>query len=254
MVQVLQPKNRERPSFAQSIVGGLVEGIPAGIEKYQSIKKQGSEKQAVKNKFGEDIANLPKDLQKVSIENDLKGKQAEKEKAAYATFADKLELSHPDDKKMKGIAEIYRSDLPSKDKSQLVTALTGTDIYRDQQQRRLQMDTDLRRYNNRIKEINEEIKTLRFPQTKDKERHEQLNKMRMGLQQERDQLLGFKYLEGLNEDEEEQEIEDVAEDETGLTQFDPSNEKHQSVAKKLMEQYKDKEKVRVELRKKFKGV
>jgi hypothetical protein len=73
MVQVLKSNREKQPSFLQSIVGGLVQGLPAGIEKYAGLKKERGQQKAISDILGEEYAGLPPELQKIALAEQLKG-------------------------------------------------------------------------------------------------------------------------------------------------------------------------------------
>lgn len=184
-----------------------------------------------KNKAEEDAAKLAGE-QKVQKE--------------MMSFADRLEAQDP---KFKGVADIYRLDIPLDQKTKIVQSITGTDVYREDQQRRLQFDSTLKRYNSRLKELDSEISNVKNPNSTGKAEADALRKQRIALRNERDQLLDFKALSGY-EDDEEAEAE-----ETGRkVKFNPSNKEHRAKAEQLYKKFKDKEKVRQALLKEFKGL
>jgi len=229
MVQVLSAREPKK-TFAQKLNIGIGKGLESANEMYKEYQKESKE---------------------------------QKSKKEMVNFADQLESSNPDSPAHKTIANIYRLDIPTKDKSEMVKGLMGIDPFKVEQQKRLQMDSILKRYTNKLKEINDELKNMPFKNTKNKERYDQLNTQRLKLIEEKDSLLEFKSLNMLGDEEEiEQEIDvdeeldtDYSDDfEEPKIKFDPSNEKHQAVARKLYETLKDKEKVREELKKKFTGI
>lgn len=72
-IQVLDAPPPKGPSFLQSLLGGLAEGVGPGIEKFQGLQKEAQQKKAIASKFGEEIANLPSELQKIYVSESLKG-------------------------------------------------------------------------------------------------------------------------------------------------------------------------------------
>jgi hypothetical protein len=119
------------------------------------------------------------------------------------------------------------------------------------------MDSVLNRYSKRLKEIDDQIKGLKFPNSKDKPELLELKKQRDSLSHERDQLLDFKALNGL-EDGQEESFEDEEDDEFEPTgkkvKFNPNNKEHKAKAEQLYKKFKDKEKVREILSKEFEGL
>jgi len=280
-VQIL-PANPKR-SFGEKINAGLGYGLNA-LENFMNQRQQEQkavneyeqENETYKSLTGRDLSKNPKTREK-EIEYALRGEQElkkgefkKKTKAEEAaeklrgedktqkqlmTFADKLEAKDP---KFAGIADVYRLDIPLDQKTKIVQSITGTDIYREDQQRRLMLDSTLKRYNLRLKELDDDIKSIKFPLTRDKEAYTALVQQRSALRNERDQLLDFKSLNYEDDEENDFESDEEAmiedEEESPKVAFNPKNEKHQAVAKKLYEKYRDKEKVRKELMKHFKGL
>lgn len=78
MVQVLSQLPPKGPSFLQSLLGGAVSGIQPALEKYQGLQKEAQQKQALKSKFGEEIANLPPEMQKIYAQELFKNEFAPK--------------------------------------------------------------------------------------------------------------------------------------------------------------------------------
>jgi hypothetical protein len=279
MVQVLPARSPRGPNAFESLLGGLAEGVVPAIQQYQ--KKQAEEEQyrqendTYSQLTGRSLSRNPRIREKeidyalkfqhefgrehLKQQNKLK-EDAEKLRGQKQTqdqmmsFADRLEARDP---KFKGVADIYRLDIPLDQKTKIVQSLMGTDVFREDQQRRLQMDSTLKRYNSRIKEIDEEIKNVRNPNSTGKDEINVLRRQRMDLRNERDQLLDFRALNGFeNEEEDFDDVEsEPEEEEEGPTvKFDANNPKHKAVAEKLFKKYKDKEKVRQILRKNFKGL
>ena len=200
----------------------------------------------------------------------------------HKDFADKLEASNPSNPLYKGLAQVYRSDLPSEEKTNIANKLIGLDPYKLQQQQRLKMDSIYKRYNNRIKEVREDLKSAsdfavdemgKIDKTKPSPRRE-LEKQLRALQDERDQLLNFASLQDIYLDQDESpkefgEVEAKVEDEEeGKPEFNPENPEHKAKAEQLYKKIKAdaeklggyispekiKEKVSKELKKEFIGL
>jgi uncharacterized protein YdcH (DUF465 family) len=190
----------------------------------------------------------------------LKGEQ--KVQKELAGFADRLVESNPNSPVHKTLGEIYKLDIPMDQKTQLAKSLTGMDPFKVEQQKRLQLDSVLKRYNSRLKELDSEITNVKNPNSSGKEETTELRKQRMALRNERDQLLDFRALNGMEdieesddfEAEEDEGEEGLGEEEGPKVTFNSNNPKHKAVAQKLFKQHKDKEKVRKILLKKFKGL
>ena len=287
MVQILPARERRErgPTVGQRLAEGVGKGLEVASKIYEeSQKKKVNEQQyqqeneKYKKLTGSDLSRNEKTREKeiefaLKGEHEIKGQKAkfenkEREDAAklageqktqkeLMSFADRLEASDP---KFKGVADIYRLDIPLDQKTKIVQSITGTDVYKEDQQRRLQLDSVLKRYNSRLKEVDDEIKNVRNPNSTGLEEVNELRKQRMALRNERDQLLDFRALNGMEEEEElaaEDEVELEGLDEEGAgpkVTFDPSNKGHKAAAEKLYKKYKDKEKVRKILSKKFKGL
>ncbi len=78
MVQVLSAPKPKQPSFLQSLMGGIAEGVGPAIEKYEGLQRQNSQKEAISKTFGSEIANLPPELQKLAVAESLKYQGKEK--------------------------------------------------------------------------------------------------------------------------------------------------------------------------------
>lgn len=288
MVQILPANPRyKKPSIGARLSESIGVALNEGLKAFQERQKLNAEEQQYQQeneaakRAGIDLSGIrnPK-MREKAFELSLQGKnQIQKDELKYknkadefaakvageqetnkklATFADKLEASNPNSPAHKALADIYRLDVPLDQKTEIIRALTGTDPFKSDQQNRLQMDSVLKRYNARLKELDNEIKNVPNPNSSGKEEVSQLRQQRMALRSERDQLLDFKSLNGMEDQEEDLEDsfeEEETEDEEGpKVKFDPNNKKHRAAAEKLFKKYKDKEKVRQILRKNFKGL
>jgi hypothetical protein len=68
-------------------------------------------------------------------------------------FANTLEANNPDSKQHKTLADLYRSDLPLEHISKIAQSLTGIDPFKQQQQDRLNIDSQAKLYNSAIKNL-----------------------------------------------------------------------------------------------------
>jgi hypothetical protein len=276
MVQII-PANPRNKSFGEALGKGLGAGLQALGEGYakkkneekqerqlqeenEALRQQGIELGGIRNpKLREKGFELGFKQKNKAAEQAEKLKGEQETQKQLVSFADRLESENP---KLKGIADIYRLEgIPLDQKTKIVQSITGTDIYREDQQKRLMLDSTLKRYNSRLKELDSEIQNVKNPNSTGREEANNLRKQRMALRNERDQLLDFRALNGMeeewDEDEEDFEIEDEAEDdveaeEAPKVRFDPNNNKHRATAEKLYKKYKDKEKVRKILQRNFK--
>lgn len=264
MVQIIE--ENKKPSFAQKLNVGVGRGLEMGqqlIQQHKEKKDIQTENEAAK-KLGVDLSGIkdPKMRQK-AYEQALQGKlpsqiEAKEQslKPKYKDFADKIEADNPGSPIHKMVADIYRSDLPTDDKSNLVKSITGLDPFKMDQQRRLQNDQYIKLYGQKIKEIDNELKTAKTYSKVKGEPSEAdiLKQQKKALQAERDQILNYQIMNGeLSEEEIPEEEEDIEEEEE-KPKFDPSNKQHKAKAEQLYKTLKDKEKVREALSKEFSGL
>lgn len=262
MVQILP----RIPTFGERIGAGLGAGLSEAFSKIpeyltekkkqeEEFRKMAKENEALK-RFGIDLTDISSpQARSQAIGLALQGKtpeQMQKQEAdllpKMRSFADQLEASNPQSPQHKLVADIYRSELPSDEKSSLVKTLTGIDPYKMEQQNRLQRDSLLKYYNQKIKETDNDIKNARYSD------RATLQDQKRTLQAERDRILDFKALVG-DADEKEEEFETGVEEEEEeeKVKFNPKNPKHVAVFKKLDKQFKrDRQKVNKALAKAFK--
>jgi hypothetical protein len=273
--------------FGRAIGGGAGQGLSQALQERQQLKDLAAENAQILKETGVDLSGIknPEARKMAFVEamkekrplnelqksqkaladaraNELrsKGDQLASDKKAMYAFGDKLQTDNPDNPLYKTIGDVYKSNLPPDQASNIVKAITGVDPFKAQQQLRLQMDSVLNRYSKRLKEIDDQIKGLKFPNSKDKPELLDLKKQRNSLSNERDKLLDFKALNGLGDDEEESFADEEDEDEfepqkTGKkVKFDPNNKEHKAKAQQLYKKFKDKEKVRQMLSKEFEGL
>jgi hypothetical protein len=174
----------------------------------------------------------------------LEGYVGKKKKAAeqkeLESFADKIEKNYPNSPMHKTIADLYRSNLPMDQKSEIVKGLTGLDPFKALQQERLNKEASRKQYNQRIKEEMDKLKS--YPPLEEEKRIKAFVKK---LQTERDYLLGF------DEGDERPAPEEKEEEKPKKVKFKESNPEHKAKAQQLMKKFNDKEKVRQELAKEF---
>ena len=140
------------------------------------------------------------------LQNRTQQMQRQNEQKAYENIATRIEGESPNTASQRLIASVYRSPLNPEQKEKIVKNLTSAVPYRAEQQQRLALDSVLKRYNSRIKELDSEIKTSSY------KNRAQLKAQKKALQDERDYLLNF---ESLNKINEEQKVK-----------FDPNNPEH----------------------------
>lgn len=269
MVQVLAAVPKKK-TFMQKLGMGVERGLEAAKPFVEAkMKEQASmaeferKKEAMQYEYG-----LKGELEQQKYHEKLMGeerarKAEEENKKAMYSFGEKIKNSNPNNPAYQTIGDIYQSGLPADQTSQMVRALTGVDPFKVQQQQRLQLDSVLKRYNSRLKELDYEINNISFPRSTDKAQADALKQQRAALRAERDQLLDFKALNGFEDEDFEQDFdeeEDIGpeeeedEEEGPKVLFDPNNKNHKAIAEKLFKQHKDKEKVRAILKKRFKGL
>jgi hypothetical protein len=274
MVQII-PANPRRSSSAEIAGKALGGSLNIGLQVYQhhqNQKKKEEEYQEENSLYskltGRNLSKNPK-TREMEVEYALRGDlEANKENAKFKTkreeevrkligekrtqnellnFADKINERYPNSPLHNTVADLYRTDLPLEEKTKLVNSLIGIDPFKRDQQERLRMDSVLRRYNSRIKELQDSIKNARYNE------RAPLQQQLKDLQDERDDPLDFKALNGYENESEEAE-EDTSEDEEPKVKFNPSNKQHRSKAEALFRKLKDKEKVRKALSREFGGL
>lgn len=121
MVQIVTPTRQQRPTFAQSVLGGLAEATPAAIEKYQGLKRQKQENQAISDYLGPESKGMPREFQQMMLQGDIqrKNKSAELQKGNIEELQ-----RYNDIKKYFGeeAAEIYRA-APEGGKTAIIQSL-----------------------------------------------------------------------------------------------------------------------------------
>ncbi len=264
MVQIIPRAKTGLEQFLEAM-GPATQGIAEGFGAIAGAMNEKKKKQLEQERFqkeneaakqyGIDLTDIydPKMREKAFSEAIL-GKTAGQVKEREAdllpkmkSFADRLESENPNSPKHKLVADIYRSDLPSDEKSNLIKSMVGLDPFKVDQQNRLQMDSVLRRYKSRIKELDIEIKNLKFPNSADRDEMKRLKKQRDALSAERDELLDFR---ALNDIEEEEDFEE--EEEPAKLKFNPKNPEHVRKFKQLDKKFKgDRNKVNAALAKEF---
>src|SRR5271154_2720899 len=264
MVQVLPAvPRREKKSFIEKLGPSLPMLLQGGMQfagKIHEEKKQRQQEQEENDaakKLGVDLTDIhdPNTRRQLMVES-LKGKQQENDKKSMFSFGEKLKNANPNNPMYQTLGDIYQSGLPANETSQIVRALNGVDPFRVQQQNRLQLDSVLKRYSARIKELDDELKDLKFPNTENREEAAELKRQRSALRSERDQLLDFKALNFEDEGEQDFEDERAQKDEKGeLThkvKFNPKNKDHISKFNQLDKKFKgNREKVNAALAREF---
>ncbi len=251
---------QRQPSLSERFSSALGTGLQQGSQMMQQQQQNQALQQAGIPQ------NLPPEFQKLSYASQLKKKEeAEKLQGIEAKkkkeheelqpklnkFADELELSNPESPIHKTVANIYRSDLPLDQKSKLIKDMVGVDPFKQKQQHRLQMDSALNRYTKRIKELSDQVKNVRNPNSSGKMESERLNNQLSALRDERDKILNFQALTGDLDNEDKIGIEEEEPSKIKKVKFNPDNKEHQAKARQLFKDLKDKEKVRKMLEKEF---
>jgi hypothetical protein len=144
--------------------------------------------------------------------------QEQNTQSSYKGLAGNIEKNNPNSSMHKTIADIYRSDLPPEQKQKAIESLTKTTPYKAEQQQRLVKDSVLKRYNSRIKELDNEINNARI---KDRP---PLEKLKKELQSERDGLLDFNAFKPKEEVQEK-------------IQFNPDDPEHMQIFEQIDAQF-----------------
>ena len=79
MVQILTPTRQKPKTFAQSIVGGLAEGIPGAIDKFERDRITANENKSVNKLLGPGYENVPREFQQMAYQAKLNKQQREDE-------------------------------------------------------------------------------------------------------------------------------------------------------------------------------
>lgn len=175
----------------------------------------------------------------------LKQKQEQilnkKSQSEQSRLADEIEKTNPDSKSHQLIANIYRADIPLEQKKVMLKSLSESVPFKAEQQQRLQMDSVLKRYNARIKEVEASIKAAKYSD------RPSLEKQKKDLQDERDLLLDFKALKKDEEPVEEKKAEMTKVEKKEAKEkpvFDPENPEHMKRFEELEAQFPgDKEQI-----------
>ena len=258
VIQILPTRPSKSERIGEALRGGIETLGNIYTQRQQKLKQEQqmqAENEAIKN-LGVDVSDIQNpQIRQKAVELALQGKtsgQIEKHESdlntKMKTFADQLEMNNPNSPQHRIVAEIYRSPLSSEEKSKLVTTLAGVDPFRVKQHQDLQLDRTIKRYNSRIKEVQNSLKEARST-----EREPLLQQLR-DLQSERDKILDFKALQGGVDEEEEsdEEVDITGEDETPKVKFNPKNKEHIAKFQQLDKKFKgDRKKVNAALAREF---
>jgi hypothetical protein len=187
-------------------IGGNVSGAMRDISETSMLDKilkdasQSGRPEDIQDAMNTIISRVSPERREMAIQvlqNKYNQMQTVKTQTAMKDIADKIEKENPNSSLHKMLADIYRSDMPLEQKERMIKSVTSSVPYRLEQQQRLQLDSILKRYNSRIKEIDAEIKNQR-PNEEGKKQKEKLTKQRENLIKERDDLLNFQSLKEEN--------------------------------------------------------
>lgn len=171
----------------------------------QILQDASNDPDAMDNAMRSIISKVSPERQQQAYEL-LKGKQQQilqrNTQNEQVRIAEQIEKGNPGSSMHKMLADIYRSTLPVEQKEKMIKSLSGSVPFRAEQQNRLQLDSVLKRYNSRIKEIDAAIKNARYDE------RAPLENQKKALQDERDLLLNF---QALNKEEIDQEQSDFDE-------------------------------------------
>lgn len=149
----------------------------------------------------------------------------------------------PENRTNQALAKVLGSGLPPEAQLPIFKLLSITDPFKTQQQERLSKDSILNRYSKRIAEVDASLKSGYG----DYDEREKLIAQRKALQQERDQLLGFKALDQ-DQDVPAQDTEPVAAAPTTQAtptaspakkkiKFDAKNPQHRKASDQMLKKY-----------------
>jgi len=253
MVQIFENKKQ---SVGERLSQGLQRGLDMGSQLVQEKAKKEKEQETYKQ-LGLDpaIANLPEKFQQEFVKKSIQDAENKRMEPILNDFADKLESKDPN---MKPIADIYRMPgISLDDKSKIVKDITGKDIYKDQQQKRMQFDSIQKRYTNKIKELTAELKDMPLKASTNKEKFERLTAQKEMLTKERDGMLQFGLSSGTIDFDDlmnlnnEEDLESTPE-KSNKVKFNPNNPEHVAKRTQLEKKYNgDKQKVNADLAKEF---
>jgi hypothetical protein len=280
MVQIIAANPTKRKPFVEQLTEGIVGGLGAAGKYYlQNQPKREYEKSleelkkvyanpdlSSEEKLFHAYKTLGPDKAKSFTEQITNIGTERENRAAMKSFGEQLKAGFPDSPIHQTLGNLYTSGLPSQDVSNIARSLTGTDPFKQQQQTRLQLDSVLRAYSQRIKELDSEIKGLNYPNTKDKEEYADLKAKRDALRGERDRILDFRRMSGFGDfGGEDLMMEDFAE--TGeedempkpkpkkavkKVRFDPKNKEHMAKFNQLDRAFfGNREKINAALAKEF---
>jgi hypothetical protein len=172
----------------------------------------------------------------------------QQDREAMRSVGAQLKTQHPDNPLYQAIGNIYESGVDPQGASQLVRSIAGVDPFRMRQQERLQLDSVLKRYSQRLKELDAELKEFPNRNSSGKAAYEDLKAQRDALRAERDQLLGFQALGGYEEEEAEPELEE----QDFRVRFNPKSPTHMNKFRALDKKFKgDRARVNAALAKEF---
>lgn len=256
MIQVIQRRQDTRPSKGKQFSDVIQSGLETvgnhfnEQRRQQQEERQYQEENEAAKRQGIDLSGIrnPKIREKgfeLAAQGKTKGQLDEREAAqntAAKKFADELVKNNPNSPMHRTVADIYRSDLPMEDKATMVKSLTGIDPFKVDQQQRLEKDMLRKVYSNKIKELQDQLKSAR-----PSERGAILQQLAT-IQAERDSIFFGEEVEKAEEDE-------LFREEGGVkkVKFNNKNPEHKAKAEQLYKKYGDLDKVREILSKEFKA-
>ena len=145
-----------------NVMGGMQKGLEMrGIDKLLERVNQSKDPDEINNAMNMVMQHVsPQNREGAIAVLQNKMGQIEKKKTIQASsmIANQIEAMDPKNPMYKMAAGIYRTDLPMKDKHEMVKNLGGSTLYKSAQQDRLDKDSVTRRYNQKIKELDTQIK------------------------------------------------------------------------------------------------
>ena len=208
-----------------NVSGGIREGVEnSGIDQILQQAQATGDPAQIQNVMNQIITRVSPEKRPIvmqALQNRQQQIVDQQTQSEYSKMADYMEKANPDSALHGIMANVYRSNIPVKQKTELAKNLMSLDPYKVEQQQRLREDSVLKNFNSLIKEINEELKDPLI----DADRKSLLEKRRERLQAERNELTKFKSL--TKEAEEE-----------ALEVFDKTNPKHKAARKKALKEAK----------------
>lgn len=225
-------------SIGRNVAGGVRQAQErSALDQILEDAAASGDPSAIDNVMGQFIQRVAPERQQMAMnvlqqkKSQLMNKQTQK---GFSDIAQTIESENPNSSLNRTLSAIYKSPLSIEQKEKVAKNVTTAVPYRAEQQQRLALDSVLRRYNSRIKEIDAELKSA-F-----RKERPALEAQKKALQAERDYLLNFESLKQPKESVKEK------------IKFDPNNPEHLQMFEQLDEQFNgNKEKINAALNERF---